>query len=402
MIEIEHDYQLVEMLAATTEGNARAHRARMKEERDRNRLGWTRHEMLAASGFAVAASYWSLIDPHRAVAAYRLAAATYREIEHDYWIVAALAAGDRSAAGVAQALQETEPSSPQTLAFAMVAFAIVAGPDGSSGFEGMSKWWSHFGNVPVGRLGIPLDIYRRCAQAMMRRDRESLMHEAPHYFARAAEVIGAASQDRFHWRSMLSSILPAEPEAAAMATAMSVVARELDINPRQMAADAGAHGLRLMDVGMALRDAVSSDGDDDDQLRALAREYDRVRARMLPGEERTRVMSDVAARMRAASHSWAKRLPELIDPGSPGERLAAVIFLQEHPDEAYLFWLSRLFSETDPFIGYHAALALRTAARILRPLLVREALSSALRAVPPGTDRERVLREAVRVLDSRY
>ena len=166
MVELEHDYRLVETLAATTEGNARAHHERMNEESDLDRRGWTRHEMLAASGFAIAGSYWSLIDAPRAIAAYRLAATTYRKIGHDYWIVAALAAGDRSAAETANRLQDAEPSSPQMLAFAMVAHAMATGRDGARRFDSMTRWWTHFGNVPVGSLGLPLEVYGRCARAL--------------------------------------------------------------------------------------------------------------------------------------------------------------------------------------------------------------------------------------------
>ncbi len=46
--------------------------------------------MLAASGLVVAASYWSLIEPDRALFLYRRVTPIYRAMGHSYWMVLAL------------------------------------------------------------------------------------------------------------------------------------------------------------------------------------------------------------------------------------------------------------------------------------------------------------------------
>ncbi len=46
-----------------------------------------------------------------------------------------------------------------------------------------------------------------------------------------------------------------------------------------------------------------------------------------------------------------------------GERLAAVMILQESPQPEWLSWLAGRVRAEKPFVGYHAALALRNAAR---------------------------------------
>ena len=63
MAELEHDPRLIEHLALLHEGNAAAHMRHAAERQhkatDAPQSGWTQHHMLGASGFVVAASYWS-------------------------------------------------------------------------------------------------------------------------------------------------------------------------------------------------------------------------------------------------------------------------------------------------------------------------------------------------------
>src|SRR5262249_8174872 len=84
---------------------------------------------------------------------------------------------------------------------------------------------------------------------------------------------------------------------------------------------------------------------------------------------------------------------ELRESRSAGERLAAVATLEALPDPAYLPWLAGRIGDERPFIEYHAAVALLSAARSLPDDdlgALDEALSTAVRGasgLAPDEDR---------------
>ena len=140
-----------------------------------------------------------------------------------------------------------------------------------------------------------------------------------------------------------------------------------------------------------------------ERIRALAYEYDAIRdpkTGMPSGSERTRRMEIVASKMRARALSVYPFVDELITSRSAGERLAAVSTLEAVPDARYLGWLAERFGPEKPFVAYHAALGLLSAARSLdRDELpqVRAALDEAQRAtrgLREDTDRSTTLRYA--------
>jgi hypothetical protein len=140
------------------------------------------------------------------------------------------------------------------------------------------------------------------------------------------------------------------------------------------------------------------------QVRELAREYESVRAAMTAGDQRTRRMEFVFAKMRTLALAAHPLLDELKRSSSPGERLVAVAILQVHPDPPSLDWLAQRVCEEKPFIGYHAAVALLHAARGLDTQYrekVQAAINKALACLGPDkvdpTDRGRVLTEAKQV-----
>ena len=264
MAELEHDTRLVERLALMHEGNAAMHIARAAEQRkagDRPRSGWSQHDMLGASGLAIAASYWSLIEPRKAVLLYRRAAESYRALGHSYWMVLALAsASKREIARMPSVIDETPELSPQTVAFAMVGNEIADADRRGMRTERLDLYWSQIGNPPIGRLGVPLDHYVRCAQAMhaVRREDgiERFLDSGANYVHRAAEVLHSASHDRFHWQRLQSTILPAEPEAVAMTAAMSIMSHEVFGIPIRKLPNLDRHGRLLVEIGDEMRDAA--------------------------------------------------------------------------------------------------------------------------------------------------
>src|SRR6266702_1617380 len=144
MPKLEHDPQLIERLALMQEGNATAHlRSAGKQAGGAPRSRWSKHEMLAASSLVIAASYWSLITPSKALLCYRRATEIYR-----------------------------------------------------------------------------------------------------------------ASHDRFHWRSLQSTVLPAEPEAVAITTAMSMMSHAMFQRSISDMPNLDAHGRLLVEVGEGMQGAA--------------------------------------------------------------------------------------------------------------------------------------------------
>jgi hypothetical protein len=134
------------------------------------------------------------------------------------------------------------------------------------------------------------------------------------------------------------------------------------------------------------------------QLKELALEYEKLREDLPFGHARTRRMEVVASRMRTLALSAYPLLSELAGSDSPGLRLAAVSTLEALPQADRLDWLAERLPAEKAFIGYHAALALLTAARMLDVEdlpEVRDAVARAKQArVPSDSDRDTTLRFA--------
>jgi hypothetical protein len=264
MPELEHDRRLIERLAMVYEANAEVHLRRTAdrpEALETTPTQWSQHEMLAASGLVIAASYWSLLEPRKAVTLYRKAAESYQRRGHGYGMVLALAsASANNIAGMLSALSETPDPTPQTIAFAMVANEVSDSDLRAGRAERLNADWRHAGNVPIGRLGIPLDHYARCAQAMhaARGDKsvERFFSKAADFVHRAAEVLRSASHDRFHWAQLRSTILPAEPEAVAMTAAMSMMSHSMFSTPISKMPNLDRYGRLLVELGDEMRNAA--------------------------------------------------------------------------------------------------------------------------------------------------
>src|SRR5262245_24424303 len=117
----------------------------------------------------------------------------------------------------------------------------------------------------------------------------------------------------------------------------------------------------------------------------LANQYNAIRAAMPFSSERTRRLDGIVASLRVLHKASYWMLPELANSSSPGERVAAVAFLQMQPDPIYIPWLRVRFTQEQPFLMYHAAVALRNAANSLGPEhhdALSAAISRALETLP--------------------
>jgi hypothetical protein len=139
------------------------------------------------------------------------------------------------------------------------------------------------------------------------------------------------------------------------------------------------------------------------EAQKLAWEYEITRETNIPGDTRTRKMEMVMAKMKTFSPAIYSSRHEFMASGSAGQRLLAIAAMQLKPDFDALDWLVDRVRNEKPFIGYHAAVALNAAAHHPEAKLhldeLRRAAKSAADAVaalPPDTDRTRVIRDFVK------
>jgi hypothetical protein len=263
MVDVEHNDALLDRLARVHEGNAKAHLRRIQERperKDHKPRNWSTDQMLAASSLVISGSYYSMIAPQKAVQVYRQAAQIYRDLQHPYWVVLAVAsAGERDIDAVNGTMAEVFASTAHEIAFGMIASQIPGTRLHESADEHLMAQWRSAGNPPVGRLRIPLDYYGSCAQAMRvareRNDFGAFVTAAANFLHRASETIRTASHDRFHWHRLQSAVLPAEPEAVAMAAAMSMVSNELFQTRLTQLPDLDSGSQLLVRIGESMREA---------------------------------------------------------------------------------------------------------------------------------------------------
>ena len=95
-----------------------------------------------------------------------------------------------------------------------------------------------------------------------------------------------------------------------------------------------------------------------------AREYEATRSSMKSGPSRTQAMNAVVAKMRTLGIAAEPLLRELTnDKLSPGKRLAALAILQLAPDLGQVDWIVERMGQEQPFLLFHASLALLSMVR---------------------------------------
>jgi hypothetical protein len=140
------------------------------------------------------------------------------------------------------------------------------------------------------------------------------------------------------------------------------------------------------------------------QLDRLADAYAEIRLNQSPGSRRTAAMEEIAGKMRALCLAGAPLLNELKHAEKAGLRLAAVCILEISPDQKSMDWLAERLGLESPFVGYHAALALRELAAVIpcgQAKQLLSALDKARTAVSQDTDRSDVLVAATKLLKNR-
>ena len=163
--------------------------------------------------------------------------------------------------------------------------------------------------------------------------------------------------------------LSADPAAGASAAAA--------ISSTEVSAAAGVRSLLDAAPSSTLRKAA------EDTIKArmvgFAQEYETTRASMHSGPERTRAMNAIVAKMRTLALAADLFVDEwMAADSSPGRRLAAICILQLKPELRALPWLVDRMRVEQPFVFFHASVALLNTARRFGQG-DRESVSKALR-----------------------
>ncbi len=115
------------------------------------------------------------------------------------------------------------------------------------------------------------------------------------------------------------------------------------------------------------------------RMLAFAQEYETVRSSRHAGSDRTRAMNAVVAKMRTLALAADLFLDEwMAASSSPGKRLAAICILQMKPELRAVPWLVARMHLEQPFVFFHASVALLNTVRRFGPA-ERTTLGKALR-----------------------
>ncbi|MCP3409734.1 hypothetical protein [Bradyrhizobium sp. CCGB01] len=94
------------------------------------------------------------------------------------------------------------------------------------------------------------------------------------------------------------------------------------------------------------------------QAESLSAEYERVRASMPSGGDRTRAMEVVVSKMRTIGQAFFPFRHEFAGSASPGRRLMVITTLQVFFDFEMLDWLVQRVGSEKPFLQYQALVAI--------------------------------------------
>src|SRR6185312_2203936 len=175
----------------------------------------------------------------------------------------------------------------------------------------------------------------------------------------------------FVFRSEFSSVLKRVPALLERIRKASLAGINLELDRVAAEAESARNEsgkITPRQVEAAARIAIQSREVDSqtllNELDQLCLQYDSLRRSLPPGPERTQAMTTVLVKMRSLAPSLVDSVDIFKGSGSPGSRLAAIEMMQMVPRVADLDWLGHRFSTEQPFVFYHAALALQNIANL--------------------------------------
>jgi hypothetical protein len=182
-----------------------------------------------ASLYAIAGSYRLVLEPRKAVASLRSAAAHFATTGSLFAHPLAVCSGDTSADWIGEFAEDGRALSPNERQLILLRLGWLDALKGGRDQEIHAALFAHIDRAApdsaaaVGRVRVPLDATMRLLVSVDRMsggngDREirQVVASVHDFLIRAYDVTAAAMSDRLHWRSLMSSVLPVEPEAVAL------------------------------------------------------------------------------------------------------------------------------------------------------------------------------------------
>lgn len=162
--------------------------------------------------------------------------------------------------------------------------------------------------------------------------------------------------------ALVTAVSPAAGGAVSARAASAATEAAATIPSGEVAAATGVRSLLESAPNSTLR--RSAEAAIKARMVLFAQEYETVRASMHAGAERTRAMNAVVAKMRTLALAADLYLDEWMNAGSsPGLRLAAICILQMKPEMRAVPWLAERMRMEQPFVFFHASVALLNAVR---------------------------------------
>jgi hypothetical protein len=222
-----------------------------------------------------------------------------------------------------------------------------------------------YAGAPVGILGIPVSAHAALTAALRNGDTSdgALAAALMPFIAAFDSALRFGMANRYHWRRLALPFHPAEPDVLGVLVLaqMSLLRNRRRLQPALDRIPISPLAQGIIEDTLDLR---FGGGGVIESVRALARKYERERASRPPGPERTAVMQEITNEMR--SLPLQTLVPEqLLRSTSPGERLAAIAFLQTRPERRHIDWLAERVTSEVPFIAYQSAVALHNAVTTL-------------------------------------
>jgi hypothetical protein len=252
----------VSRIAQATDNHARG----MRDDS----VGSVTNLALAASAFTAAGSYWSLIDLPRARDAFRAATALHWRLGHTFAAITAICASTKRE--LREEVREPLVSEGEGRAEQLVyqaLFQLCRTELGLSPAESLIDRSESLLGIrqdprPMGRLGIPVGQYVEFATTAIEAAqgsnfaRRAFRRTTAAFYRRADEPVRFAMGDSFHWKRLLSTFLPVEPELLAVGVVYALVSRRLGLRTPDLT-ESGPAGSALTLGAAVAAQAESSD-----------------------------------------------------------------------------------------------------------------------------------------------
>jgi hypothetical protein len=199
----------------------------------------------AAALYRLAAGYL-LLDPEAGRSACAEAAGHLREIGDSYANPLAVCATGYAVLDTAVVEESLTPAARAHL-LTMLAWDALADDeqDGLERYWGWRRAAEPDAPLPASHLRIPLSATVAVLDAAIGESPDRLAPAVSALLSRVDEVYGAAMRDRYHWRLMLSRVMPVEPEIVAPLAVAALAGRRAGAPLEEHLAGAGGAPARV-------------------------------------------------------------------------------------------------------------------------------------------------------------